>query len=166
MFLFKNVIVRENEASFTNKVLKKAIMKRSQLTNVFLKKGKRTLKSHAAYNKQGNYCTSFLWKEKQNCFETVDPSKITDNNKMFWKTVKPMFSNICAKQRSITLVKDAENLEVTKTFNVFFSSILKEMSISFGQELLTEADDIEDQALRIIVRLKKASYCGCYIRKT
>ena len=162
MFLFKNVIVRENEASFTNKVLKKAIMKRSQLTNVFLKKGKRTLKSHAAYNKQGNYCTSFLWKD---CFETVDPSKITDN-KMFWKTVKPMFSNICAKQKSITLVKDAENLEVTKTFNVFFSSILKEMSISFGQELLTEADDIEDQALRIIVRLKKTSYCGCYIRKT
>ena len=44
MFLFKNVIVRENEASFTNKVLKKAIMKRSQLTDVFLKKGKRTLK--------------------------------------------------------------------------------------------------------------------------
>ena len=51
----------------------------------------RTFKSHAAYNKQGNYCTSFLWKEKRNCFETIDPSKITDN-KMFWKTVKPICS--------------------------------------------------------------------------
>ena len=63
-----------------NKVLKKTIMKRSQLRNVFLKK--RTLESQVAYNKQRNYYTSLLRKEKQNYFENIDTSKIF-GNKMF-----------------------------------------------------------------------------------
>ena len=85
-----------------NKVLKKVIMKRSQLRNVFLKK--RTLESQVAYNKQRNYYTSLLRKEKQNYFENVDTSKIS-GNKMFWKTVKPMFSNESVNRESITPCK-------------------------------------------------------------
>ena len=33
---------------------------------------------------------------KENYFENIDNSKISDN-KIFWKTVKPMFSNKCVK---------------------------------------------------------------------
>ena len=75
---FKKLFI---EAPFMNKVLKKTIMKRSQLRNVFLKK-KKGLESQVANNKQRNYCTSLLWKEKRNYFENVDTSKISDN-KMF-----------------------------------------------------------------------------------
>ena len=60
---------------------------------------------------------------------------------------------------STTLVKHnkilSQNLEVAETFNAFFSNIVKEMNISLGQELLTEADHIEDAVLRIIERFKK-----------
>ena len=100
-------------------------MKISQFRNVFLKK---TLESQVAYNKQRNYCTKLLREEKRNYFENIATSKISDN-KMFWKTVKPMFPNKSVKRESITLVKDdkvlSDNLEVAETFNTFFSNIVK-----------------------------------------
>ena len=99
----KKCYLRANEAPFMKKVLKKAIMKRSQLRNVFLEK--RTLESQVTYNKQRNYCSSLLQKEKRNHFKNIDISKISDN-KMFSKTVKPMFSNKNVNMReSITLIK-------------------------------------------------------------
>ena len=80
---------------------------------------------------------------------------------MFWKTVKPMFPKKNVNRESITLAKDdkilSENLEVAETFNAFFSNMVKEMTISLGQELLNEVDYIEDPVLRIIGRLKKHS---------
>ena len=82
-----------------NKALKKAVMKRSQLRNVIL--NKRTLESQVAYNKQRNCCSSLLRKEKRNYFENIDTSKISDN-KMFWKTVKPMFSSKRVNKERIT----------------------------------------------------------------
>ena len=85
----KKRYVRASEAPFMSKVLKKAIMKRSQLKNVFLKKEHLKVKS---INKQRNYCTRLLSKEKRNYFEKTYTAKISDN-KMFWKTVKPMFSS-------------------------------------------------------------------------
>ena len=70
-----------------------------------------------------------------------------------------MFSNKSVNRESITLVKGdkllSENLEVVETFNAFFSNIVRKMNISLGQELLSEADHIEDPVLRIIERFKK-----------
>ena len=58
---------RANEARFMNKVLKKAIMKRSQRRGAFLKKkkktNKKTLESKLAYKEQRN---SLQRKEEQN----------------------------------------------------------------------------------------------------
>ena len=109
-------------------------MKRLQLWNGSLIK--RTLENQVAYKKQRNYCTSLLQKEKRDYFENIDTLKISDN-KMFWKTVKPVFSNKSVNRESITLVKAnkilSENLEVAETFNAFFSNIVKEMNISLGQ---------------------------------
>ena len=85
MIMLKKSYSRANEAPIMNKVLKKTIMKRSQLWNVFL--NKRTLESQVAYNKQRNYCTILLRKKKQNYFENSDTSKISDN-KIFLETVK------------------------------------------------------------------------------
>ena len=67
--------------------------------------------------------------------------------------MKPMFSNKSVNRERITLVKGhkilSENLEVAEGFNAFFSNI------SLGQELLSQADQIEDPVLRIIERFKK-----------
>ena len=76
----KKRYIKANESPFMNKALKKPIIKRSQLRNLFL--NKRTLESQVAYNKQRNYRISLLPKEKRNYFENTDTSKISDN-KMF-----------------------------------------------------------------------------------
>ena len=76
-----------------------------------------------------------LTEKKQSYFENNDTLKISEN-KMFWKTGKPMISNKCVKRDSVTLVKDGkfflENLEITETFNVTFLNLVKEMDISLG----------------------------------
>ena len=46
MLLLKKHFIRANEAPFMNKVLKKTIMKRSQLRNAFPKKEHLTVKLH------------------------------------------------------------------------------------------------------------------------
>ena len=74
-----------------------------------------------------------LTEKKQSYFENNDTLKISEN-KMFWKTVKPMISNKCVNRDSITLVKDGkfflENLEITEIFNVTFLNLVKEMDKS------------------------------------
>ena len=72
------------------KVLKKVIMKRSQLRNVFLKK------EHVKVTLLIN-CTGLLRKEKRSYFENIDSSKIS-GNRMFWKIVKLMFSSKCVNR--------------------------------------------------------------------
>ena len=69
-----------------------------------------------------------------------------------------MFSNKCVNRDIINSVKAyksfSENLEVAKTFNDFSLNIVKEMNI-FRQELVTEADHIDDPVFRITERFKK-----------
>ena len=73
--------------------------------------------------------------------------------------MKPMFSNKSVNRESITLVKGdkilQKNLDAAETFNVVFSNIVKKMNITLGQELLTDADHIDNPVLRNIERLKK-----------
>ena len=46
------------------------------------------------------------------------------DNKKFWKTVKPLFSNCGGGSQKITLIEDGEIIsndqEVAETFNTFF----------------------------------------------
>ena len=64
-----------------------------------------------------------------------------------------MLSNESVNRESITLVKGdkilQKNLDVAETFNAFF------MNIPLDQEVLTDADHIDNPVLRIIERLKK-----------
>ena len=65
-------------------------MRRSYLDNVYFKN--RTDKSLSAYKKQKNYCNRFYKKERKEYFNKLNPPFANDN-KLFWKTVKPFFSN-------------------------------------------------------------------------
>ena len=135
-------------------------MKRSQLRKVFLQRKHSIVKLHIV-NKRTTVPASSC--KKNETFENIGTSNISDN-KLFWKTVQPMFSNKSVNRESITLVKgdkiSSENLEVAETFNAFFSNIVKKMNISLGQELLIEADHIEDPVPRIMERLKKHPSVG------
>ena len=78
--------LRANNSTFMNK----AVMDRTRLRNNFLKN--RYAENKLAYNRQRNYCVSLTRKSKRDCYNNLDNRNVTDN-KLFWKTVKPFFSD-------------------------------------------------------------------------
>ena len=87
-----------NEAPFMTKDLHKAIMKRCKLRNTFLKF--RTLSDRKNYTSQRNLCKKLLKNTKRTYFSNLGIKKITDN-RTFWKTVAPLFSNKFSKSEKI-----------------------------------------------------------------
>ena len=71
------------------KRLRKAIMLRSQLKKKF--NNDKSEENSKKYKQQRNCCVKLLRKTKMEYFQNMDVNKVNDN-KMFWKTVKPMFS--------------------------------------------------------------------------
>ena len=80
----------QNHAKFVTKDVRKAIMVRSRLWDIFLKE--KFLESKKAYNKQRKICVSMVNKAKKEHFQNINLSEITDNKK-FWETVSPLFGN-------------------------------------------------------------------------
>ena len=117
----KKRYVRANQAPFMNKKLNKEIMTRSCLTNKFFKT--KTDANRKAYNKQRNYCVSLLRREKKSFFNNLDTKKVVDN-KSFWRTVKPFFSDKNRVKNKITLIEEktkivSNNNLIAETFNKF-----------------------------------------------
>ena len=84
-------------------------------------------------------------------------SKITDN-KTFWKTIRPLFSNKSYLANSrITLLKNRDILsgeaKVAYTFNEFFSNA-KESKIEKDDNLLTDVIEETDPVLKAIKKYK------------
>ena len=65
-------------------------MRRFHLENVYFKK--RMSKSLRAYKKQKSYCSRLYKKERKKFFNKLNHS-FDNDNKLFWETVKPLFSN-------------------------------------------------------------------------
>ena len=77
-------------------------MKRSRLRNKFL--NTKSDIDRKAYNKQRNLCVSLIRREKKNFFNNISTRDITDN-KTFWKTVKPLFTDKIQIKSKITLIE-------------------------------------------------------------
>ena len=103
--LFKAVLdeaIRANHAPFINKTVNKEIMKRSRLRNKFL--DTKSDIERKTYNKQRNLCVSLVRWEKKNFFNNISTRDITDN-KTFWKTVKPLFTDKIQIKSKIELIE-------------------------------------------------------------
>ena len=85
----KTKFLRAIHSKFVTKEVSKAIMLRTKLRNRLLKK--RTLEARTKYNKQKNICVTLVKKDKRNYCENLDLKG--NDNKKFWATVKPLFSN-------------------------------------------------------------------------
>ena len=126
--------IRANNSSYMTKSLRKEIMLRSRLRNKFLKT--KTEESKQLYNKQRNLCVTLLRKAKRSYFSELDNRVLKDNRK-FWKTVNPLFSEKAYQKESITIIsKDTEetitkNEELAETFNSFFSSMVDNLKIEY-----------------------------------
>ena len=126
----KQKFIRANNSNFVTKNLRKAIMKRSKLRNKYLRE--RTNEAKSLYNKQRNLCVSILRKNKRDYFGNLNNKIVTDNRK-FWKTISPLFSEKAFHIECITLKESnktiVSNVELAETFNTFFSKIAPNLNI-------------------------------------
>ena len=116
--------------------LSKVIMKRSKLRDRFLKEKSEV--SRKAYTIQRNYCLNLLWKTNREYFANIKINNIADNKK-FWQTVKPLFSDKRNHRETINLVENGVALsngeEVAETFNKYICNMAKNLSLTENPSL-------------------------------
>ena len=86
-------------------------MKRSRLRNKFL--NTKSDIDRKAYNKQRNLSVSLIRREKKNFFNNISTRDITDN-KIFWKAVKPLFTDKIQTKSKITVVSGVGQEQMKK----------------------------------------------------
>ena len=127
----KKKVLRANHKPYMTKTLRKAIMRRSALENKYYRD--KSVETCKTYKKHKNYTNKLLKKEKKKYFNSLHINNFTDNKK-FWNTVKPLFSNNGGGSQKITLVKDDKIIscdkEVAETFNDFFKTSVKSLNIT------------------------------------
>ena len=126
----KHKYVRANQGPYMNKILNKAVMNRSRTRNSYL--SNRTETNRKAYNKQRNYCVGLFRNEKKKFYNSIDIKNITDN-RLFWKTVKPFFSEKSHHYEKKILIENENIISndkiIAEIFNEYFSNIVKDLNI-------------------------------------
>ena len=143
MHLLRKKYVRANHSKFVKKELSKPLMLRTKLRNKFLKQ--KTTETRSAYNKQRNICVSILRKAKRSCFENLDFKNLSDNRK-FWGTVKPLFTNKVRSNDYITLNENdlliRNEYKIANIFNTFFVNVVPNLGIEIDQQYLRKTNNI------------------------
>ena len=127
----KQRVMRGNHQPFMNKTLSKAFMHRSKLKNLSNKYPTDLNKTN--YKRQRNYCVSLLAREKKKYYNNLD-LKVFNDNKKFWQSVKPLFSNKQnISQKNITIVEKekviSKDSEVAERLNKFFIEAVTNLDI-------------------------------------
>ena len=85
--------------------------------------------------------------------------KSVTDNKMFWETVAPLFSNKSKASNKIILSENekltTKNQKSTEVFNNYFNSIVEELNIMIGQNLLNDASLFDDPIIAAIHKYKR-----------
>ena len=125
----KKSIFRGNQKPHINKILRNAVMKRSQLKNKANKT--KSIDNLIKYKKQRN----LVVKLNKNCKkEFFDNLETKNNSKSFWDKCKPYFSNKHSKGDSdILLIEKDElllkNKKVTDVFNSYSQSFTDSLDL-------------------------------------
>ena len=145
----KQKYVRSNHSPFLNKEILKAIMNRTRLRNKFLRS--RSTEDRSAYNQQRNFCLSLVRKAKKDYYNNLDHKKVTDN-KSFWRTVKPLFSDKNSSFSKITLIENElllnDDEKISSTLNDFFSNVVSNLNIPPYEDPSVNPDQFEDPVLK------------------
>ena len=117
-----------------SKALRKAIMHRSKLKNIYNKKMDRV--NWENYKKQRNFCVTLLRRTKKEYFQNLNVKDLQDNKK-FWKTIKPYFSNRGLNSNKMLLKEKGElvsdDRQLASIMNKFFISFTKSLKLKEEQ---------------------------------
>ena len=118
------------ELPFITKELHNAIIKRSRYRNKFLKD--KSQPNRENYKIQRNFSKKLSRKTKKSYFESLNTKKITDN-RTFWKTVVPFFSNKASRGEKIILNEAEKHIsddkKICTIFNNFFTNVVSDLKI-------------------------------------
>ena len=81
------------------------------------------------------------------------------DNKKFWKSIKPWFSDNINSNETITLMDKGEGItnngKVANVLNNFFSNMVDLLEISEKSEIINKSDHIEDDVEITMVKYNK-----------
>ena len=141
----KKKCIRANDGPFMTKALRKAIFTRTNLCNRY--NSNRTLENWNAFKGQRNKCVKILRQAKIDYYKNLDMKFLTDNRK-FWKTVKPLFSEKMKASSKINLLENevlvSDDREVADIFNEYFIHITEALGIHEPKDILTPIDGLRD----------------------
>ena len=105
-------------------------MNRSRLLNAYRKE--KTEANRSAYKTQRNFCVKLLRNTKKEFYNNLNVKYIT-KNKLFWKTVKPSFTDKTLKDERITLVENnkvvSDESKLVEIFSKYFGNIVQNLGI-------------------------------------
>ena len=101
----KQRTLRANEKPYVTKEMRKAIMLRSQLQSKMFRLG--TEEAKKAFKRQKNFCNRLYRRARKDYYNRLNLKNITDNRK-FWRTVCPLFSDKGGIRDKIVLVENHE----------------------------------------------------------
>ena len=105
-------------------------MFRSKLRNKYY--AEKSNDAATAYRRQRNKCVTLLRKTKKSYFRNLKPSDINDN-KTFWRKVKPLFSDKAVSTNNITLIEDNEIIDddyrIAEIFKEHFENAVNNLNI-------------------------------------
>ena len=126
----KKRCLRANNSPFMTKQLRKMIMNRSRCKNTYFKN--KTVENWEKYRRLRNDCVKLTNKVKRDYFRNLNIGSVNDN-KTFWKTVKPNFSEKNSKNAKIILVENDEiitdNKRNAEIMNDYFVNITQKLNI-------------------------------------
>ena len=111
-----------------SKSLRKAIMTRSKLKNRLNKLN--TPENWQSYKIQRNICVKLHKQAKKDYFNNLDVNKLNDN-KRFWKTIKPYFSDKGINSHKLILIENdsilTNEMSLAKLMNNYFINITNDL---------------------------------------
>ena len=126
----KQRMVRGNDKPHVKAEMRKAIMKRTRLKKRANKTGKK--EDLKKYKQQRNLIVNMNRNAKRDFYNSVNVNTI-DNDRKFWKAVKPMFSNENPMGEKIVLIKDdkiiSDDKVIAESFNSHFVNITDSLDL-------------------------------------
>ena len=94
---------------------------------------------------------------KEEFYSNLNPTCVTDN-KRFWKTVKPLFSEKVLSNENFILINANVIVEdpgnVSENLNEVFGNAIKNLHIGVNPDIINDTDNESDPILRAINKYK------------